>query len=172
VIQPYIDWLAEWNEAQDSELQIVMDKLDDVIVSLIGDCESEGIDTGELRSLLTRHRNYKTRILNKRMDIAEELDLLLKRITGDRFRLQTKRTEGATDTTKGLPHPWEAWAIESKGEERRDRAMYVFSKLDGNKQKDMLAEFKECKEYRGKRYSTAKECVIAKIMRFLESKRA
>lgn len=94
----------------------------------------------------------------------------------DRLEYSTK-IDGSKETSisedvSPVLHPWVVWAIESKGEERRDRAMYVFSKLDGNKQKDMLAEFKECKEYRGKRYSTAKECVIAKIMRFLESKGA
>ena len=82
MIQPYIDWLTEWNAANDSELDSVMDKLDGVIVGIVGDCELEGIDTAELKTLLQRHRNYKYRILEKRMDVAEELDLLLKRITG------------------------------------------------------------------------------------------
>lgn len=86
VIQPYIDWLTEWNAANDSELDSVMDKLDGVIVGIVGDCELEGIDTAELKTLLQRHRNYKYRILEKRMDVAEELDLLLKRITGERLR--------------------------------------------------------------------------------------
>ena len=166
MIQPYIDWLNEWNEAKDSELGSVMDKLDDVIVSIIGDCESEGIDTGELRSLLTRHRNYKTRIMNKRMDVAEELDLLLKRITGERFRAQSK---SSTETPQDA---WVALANESNGKTRRQRATYVFTKLDGNEQKALLAEFKECREYRGKLYSNPKECAIAKIMRSLESKGA
>jgi hypothetical protein len=169
VIQRYIDWLTEWNEAKDSELGSVMDKLDDVIVSIIGDCESEGIDTGELRSLLTRHRNYKTRILNKRMDVAEELDLLLKRITGERFRAQSK---SSTEIPEEVLHPWVALANESGRKTRRQRATYVFTKLDGNEQKALLAEFKECTEYRGKLYSNPKECAIAKIMRLLESKNA
>ena len=169
MIQPYIDWLAEWNEAKDSELGSVMDKLDDVVVSIIGDCESEGIDTGELRSLLTRHRNYKTRILNKRMDVAEELDLLLKRISGERFRTQAPAI-ASPETPEKTPHLYVTLAIQSGKTERRERAQYVFSKLDGNEQKALLAEFKECREYRSKLYKTAKECAVAKIMRVLEEK--
>ncbi len=165
--QPYIDWLNEWNEAKDSELGSVMDKLDHVIVSIIGDCESEGIDTGELRSLLARHRNYKTRIMNKRMDVAEELDLLLKRITGERFRAQSK---SSTEIPGKASELYVALAIQSGKTERRERAMYFFSKLDGNKQKALLAEFKECREYRSKLYNTPMECAVAKIMRVLEEK--
>ena len=91
------------------------------------------------------------------------------------------KTKGSKDTSTveadGSPrtevlHPWVALANESGGKTRRQRAMYVFSKLDGNKQKALLAEFKKCLEYCGKVYSTPRECVIAKIMRSLERKNA
>lgn len=96
MIQPYADWLAEWDAADDSQLDSVMDKLDAVLIGIIGDCELEGIDTAELRTLLQRHRNYKGRILEKRMDVAEELDLLLKRITGERLR-QLQESDAAKE---------------------------------------------------------------------------
>jgi hypothetical protein len=81
---------------------------------------------------------------------------------------------GVEERTKsrGNNQHWVELAIQSGKTERRERAQYVFSKLDGNEQKALLAEFKECKEYCGKLYSNPMECVIAKIMRKLERKKA
>lgn len=98
-MQRYIDWLTRWNDADESELQFVMDDLEPVIVGIIGDCEIEGIETMELRSILAKHRIYKHRILDKRMDVAEELDFLLKRIAGERFR---ESQEAASDYVEAV----------------------------------------------------------------------
>ena len=95
----------------------------------------------------------------------------------DRLEYSTK-IEGSKDTIAKVDvsprtevlHPWVALANESGGKTRRQRATYVFTKLDGNEQKALLAEFKGCTEYRGKLYSNPKECAIAKIMRVLEEK--
>jgi hypothetical protein len=88
------------------------------------------------------------------------------------YSAKTKGSEADGSPRTEVLHPWVALANESGGKTRRQRAMYVFSKLDGNKQKALLAEFKKCLEYCGKVYSTPRECVIAKIMRSLERKNA
>jgi hypothetical protein len=114
VIEPYFDWLIEWNAANDSELDFVMDKLDGVIVGVIGDCEIEGIDTTELRVLLIRHRSYKSRIIERRMDVAEQLDWLLKRITGERLSQSqksdaTEKDEAKTNSRAQPDHAITTW---------------------------------------------------------------
>lgn len=72
---------------------------------------------------------------------------------------------------RGDNNHWVSLAQQSGKKYRRQRAKDVFDSLDGKEQRELLSEFKECKNYRGKEYETSMEAVIAKIMRVLESKK-
>lgn len=113
----------------------------------------------------------------KKFDAVESATLLRKQfallnppVVDDPNSAKDKSKAKGQAKRKGKNDYWVELAIQSGMESRAERARYVFSKLDGKAQQEMLVEFEHCKTYRNKTYRTAKECAVAKIMRVLEDK--
>lgn len=103
----FYTWVKRWEIAEEKELRPLLDELDDILCEIIGNCESELIDTTELRKLLSLHRTQGQRDLDAMQDVPEKVDWALKRIAAERNATAVERQAEVDHATPPVVDPFE-----------------------------------------------------------------